>query len=160
MARLRRRPKAEVEQGEATPQDPLADVFEDAEGLSGLSPREVVIRTYHLLLNFAEMLGHGRPAGQTAFEYARRLGRTAPQAEEPMRALTWAYSGAMYGGEQVEMPAAGAVQAAWQRVSQALAAGLTPEELDLRRRAYAATRKLEGRQPRATTSSASGGGSS
>ena len=124
--------------------DPLFDVFEHPEVLAALSPREVVIRTYHLLLNFAEMLGHGRHTGQTPFEYAQFLRQTTPKAGESLTSLTWAYAGAMYGGGRAELPKPSAVQETWQRISQALTADMPAEDLALRRRAYFAARMLEG----------------
>jgi hypothetical protein len=125
------------------PRDPLADHFENPELLAGLTARQVVIRTYHLVLSFAEMLGHGRRRGQTPFEYVRVLSAAAPRAAESAIALTWAYAGAMYGGEGVAVPDPSSVRDCWHRISSALAASLTEEELALRRRAYAAARKLE-----------------
>jgi hypothetical protein len=127
----------------APPPDPLLNIFEDPRGLEGLSAREVIIRTYHLLLNFAEMLGQGRRQGQTPFEYARSLSPAAPEASESLLALTWAYSAVMYGGAAVSLPDISAVHHSWQRVSSALTANLTIEELDLRRRAYLAARQLD-----------------
>ena len=129
--------------GEREQADPLGDIFEDPETLAGLSPRELVIRTYHLLLNFAEMLGHGRPVGQTPFEYARGLAQVAPAERDTVRWLTWAYAGAMYGEESAAMPPTSEVQQAWRRIADALQHGLTPEELEFRRRAYLAARALE-----------------
>ena len=125
------------------PADPLFDFFQDAEALAALSPREVVIRTYHLLLNFAEMLGHGRHLGQTPLEYAEQLQLEAPVAAESVLALTWAYAGAMYGGDRAVLPDPSAVHHAWSRVSAALTTGTSPEHLLLRRRAYLATRALD-----------------
>jgi len=130
---------------EEGPAHPLLDLFEDPEALAGLSAREIVIRTYHLLLNFAEMLGHGRAPGQTPFEYARRLEEEAPQAGESVLGLTWAYSGAMYGGEDFAPPAPPAVRRTWEHISKALTENVSPEDLALRRRAYLAARALEGR---------------
>jgi hypothetical protein len=125
------------------PADPLLDPFEDPETLAGLSPRELVIRTYHLVLSFAEMLGHGRRVGDTPFEYARQLQQAAPKASDSVAALTWAYAGAMYAGEQFAPPQARAVRDAWERISAALTADVPPEDLALRRRAYLATRQLD-----------------
>jgi len=125
------------------PADPLFDPFEDPETLAGLSPRELVIRTYHLVLSFAEMLGHGRRVGETPFEYARQLQQAAPKASDSVAALTWAYAGAMYAGEQFTPPQANAVRGAWERISAALTADVSPEDLALRRRAYLATRQLD-----------------
>jgi hypothetical protein len=127
------------------PADPLFDFFEDTEALAALSPREVVIRTYHLLLNFAEMLGHGRRLGQTPFEYAEQLQQEVPVAAESVLALTWAYAGAMYGGDRAVLPEPSAVRRAWNRVSAALTTGTSPEDILLRRRAYLATRALDDR---------------
>lgn len=123
--------------------DPLFDLFGDPESLAGMSAREVIVRTYHLVLNFAEMLGHGRRRGETPFEYASLLGRAAPAAQESVVALTWAYAGAMYGGEKAVLPAPSSVRRSWERISAALTADLAPEDLDLRRRAYLAARTLE-----------------
>ena len=123
--------------------DPLFDPFEDPELLAGLSPREVILRTYHLLLNFAEMLGHGRRHGQTPFEYASLLARAAPAARESVTALTWAYAGAMYGGDAAVLPDPSSIRGSWQRISAALTADLSPEDVELRRRAYVAARTLE-----------------
>ena len=146
--------------------DPLQDIFAQPDALAGLSAREIAIRTYHLLLSFAEMLGHGRRDGQTPFEYARALeralltaggqalltaggqalltagGQAAPSAAESILALTWAYSGAMYGGESTPLADPSSVRDSWQRLSSALASGMTEEELALRRRAYLAARRL------------------
>jgi hypothetical protein len=123
--------------------DPFLDPFEDPEAVLGLSPREIVIRTYHLLLNFAEMLGHGRSRGQTPFEYANLLQQAAPKTGGSLTALTWAYAGAMYGGDHFAPPEPDAVRRAWEQISQALTEGISPEDLALRRRAYLATRALE-----------------
>ena len=128
----------QIETEDGTPADPLFDPFEHPEALAGLTAREIVIHTYHLLLNFAEMLGHGRGRGQTPFEYANVLSRSAPDARESVLALTWAYSGAMYGGEEAAIPDPGAVRDFWQRVSASLTADLTDDDLALRRRAYLA----------------------
>jgi len=129
-----------------TPEDPLSNPFEDPDVLADLSPRELVIRTYHLLLDFAEMLGSGRRRGQTPFEYAHALQASAPDAREPLMALTWAYAGAMYGGGHFELPDPGEVRRFWERISQALTEGVSPEDLALRRRAYLAARTLEREQ--------------
>ena len=121
--------------------DPLFDVFEDGEALSRLSAREIAIHTYHLLLNFAEMLGHGRRPGQTPFEYGRVLTRVVPAAEHALAALTWGYSAAMYGAEDASLPPASAVRDSWVRISQALTSGVSTEDLALRRQAYLAARR-------------------
>ncbi len=126
--------------------DPLVDHFENPELLVGLTARQIVIRTYHLVLNMADMLGHGRRIGQTPFEFAQVLQSAAPAASESVAALTWAYAGAMYGGEKVSVPDPGSVRDCWQRIVSALTANLTEEEIALRRRAYLATRKLEHRR--------------
>ncbi len=126
-----------------SPVDPLLNPFEDPRTLEGLSAREVIIHTYHLLLNFAEMLGQGRRLGQTPFEYARALATAAPTASESLLALTWAYSGVMYGGSAASVPDIGAVRHSWERISSALTANLTEEDLTLRRRAYLAARQLD-----------------
>lgn len=128
--------------GEASA-DPLFDPFEDPETLAGLSPRELVIRTYHLVLSFAEMMGHGRRLGATPFEYAHQLQRAAPKASDSVVSLTWAYAGAMYGGEHFSPPQASAVRDSWERISAALTADLSPEDVALRRRAYLAARQLD-----------------
>jgi hypothetical protein len=129
----------------AQPEDPLLDLFEQPESLAGLTARDIVIRAYHLLLNFAEMLGQGRRTGQTPFEYAHVLRQAAPAASEPVLALTWGYANAMYGGEPVELPDPPTTQEAWLRAKAALTAGLSEEDLALRRRAYLTARKMEGR---------------
>lgn len=136
-----RGPTSEEEPGRAG--DPLADHFENPELLAGLTARQVVIRTYHLLLSFAEMLGHGRHPGQTPFEYAHVLSAAAPGASESTVALTWAYAAAMYGGESAAIPDPSSVRNCWNRISSALTAALTEEELALRHRAYAAARRME-----------------
>ena len=125
--------------------DPLFDVFEDSEALSRLSAREIAIHTYHLLLNFAEMLGHGRRPGQTPFEYGQVLTRAVPAAEHALAALTWGYSAAMYGAEDTSLPPASAVRDSWARISEALVVGVSAEELALRRQAYLATRAVQRR---------------
>ncbi len=132
--------------GQAGPSaDPLLDIFAQPDLLAGLSAREIVIRTYHLLLNSADMLGHGRRRSQTPFEYALALAQSAPDAAESVRALTWAYSGAMYGGESATWPDPSSIRDSWQRVSSALTAGMTEEELALRKSAYLAERSVRGR---------------
>ena len=138
----RRKP---VEQAPNLPHlsDPLLDIFDDPQLLSRLSPREVLIRTYHLLLNHGEMMGHGRGVGETPFEYAESLDRAVPQASEDVRTLTWGYAAAMYAGGAVALPGAEAVKLAWRRVADALKGGLSPEDFDLRRRAYLAARQLD-----------------
>ncbi len=123
--------------------DPLLNPFDDPRLLEGLSAREVIIYTYHLLLNFAEMLGQGRRQGQTPFEYARALSTAAPTASESLLALTWAYSGVMYGGSETTAPDLAAVRHSWERISSALTANLSAEDLSLRRRAYLATHQLD-----------------
>ncbi len=138
MMELLGRRQAPAPQREAIRQqtDLLFDLFAEPDGLTGLSAREVAIRAYHLLLNFAEMLGHGRRRGQTPFEYAAALESAAPTAAGSVRALTWAYSGAMYGGEAAEFPDPCSMRDSWQRISAALISGMSEEELALRRRAY------------------------
>jgi len=138
-----KRPPSEATAESERAGDPFFDPFEDPEALVGLSPREIVIRTYHLLLNFAEMLGHGRGRGQTPFEYAHLLQQAAPKTGESLTALTWAYAGAMYGGDQFTPPEPSAVRRSWERISQALTEGISAEDLALRRRAYLAARVLE-----------------
>jgi hypothetical protein len=118
--------------------DPLFDVFDHAEALSGMPPREVVIHTYHLLLNYAEMLGISRRPGHTPFEYAHVLAGAAPESSESIHTLTWAYAGAMYGGDAATIPDPSSVRETWTRIRGRLIAGMSPEELDLRRRAYLA----------------------
>jgi hypothetical protein len=125
------------------PVDPLVDPFESIEDLEGLTAREIVVRTYHRVLDFAEMLGQGRRRGQTPFEYARALAGAAPDASESVAALTWAYSGAMYGGADAPIPDPGSVRDFWRRITSALAAPYGEEELQLRRRAYLAARQVE-----------------
>ncbi len=49
--------------------DPLFNIFEHADLLAVLSPREILIRTYHLLLNYGDMLGFGRRPGETPLEF-------------------------------------------------------------------------------------------
>jgi hypothetical protein len=44
----------------------------------------------------------------------------------------------MYGGENAAIPDPGAIRDFWQRVSASLTAGLTDDDLALRRRAYLA----------------------
>ena len=126
-----------------TPADPLFDVFEDPDTLARLSAREIAIRAYHLVLNFAEMLGHGRRPGQTPFEFARALTRAVPSAEHAILGLTWGYSGAMYGAENAELPSPGAVRDSWHHIFQALTEKVSPEDLALRRQAYLAARGLQ-----------------
>jgi hypothetical protein len=123
--------------------DPLFDLFDSPELLAKLAPHEVVIRTYHLLLNFAEMLGHGRRPGQTPFEYARGLVAARPGAREAVMTLTWGYAGAMYGGDEADLPRPETVRDSWRRLAEALTAHLDPDEVALRRRSYLAARKLE-----------------
>jgi hypothetical protein len=122
---------------------PLFDPFEDLEVLSSLSPREVIIQTYHLALDFADMLGAGRHPGQTPFEYAQVLARAAPAARESVTTLTWAYAGAMYGGGIAAVPDPSSIRDTWQRIRAALTAGMPPHDLALRRRAYLAARALD-----------------
>lgn len=138
--------KAQTRQGapgEDAEGDPFFNPFDDPQAAVGLSPREIVIRTYHLLLNFAEMLGHGRGRGQTPFEYADLLRRAAPSAGDSLKALTWAYAGAMYGGDHFAPPDPSAVHRSWERINAALTEGMSLEDLALRRRAYLAARALE-----------------
>jgi hypothetical protein len=97
------------------------------------------------LLNFAEIVGHGRSQNQTPFEYAAVLAQAVPDASESVRALTWAYSGAMYGGDQAAVPDLGSVRDSWERVTSALARGLSAEDLTLRHRAWLAARLLDHR---------------
>ncbi len=130
----------------APPADPLFDPFEHPEALAGLTAREIVIYTYHLLLNLADMLGHGRRRGQTPFEYANALTPSVPDASESLLALTWAYSGAMYGAEKAAVPDPASVRDFWQRVSSSLASHFTEDELALRRRAYLAARTVDRRR--------------
>jgi hypothetical protein len=123
--------------------DPLSEIFAEPDALAGLAAREIAIRAYHLLLNFADMLGHGRGHGQTPFEYARALEAVAPAAAESVLALTWAYSGAMYGGQWSEPADASLLRESWERVRAALVGEMAEEELALRRRAYLAARRVE-----------------
>jgi len=140
-----RRRASPVSAAVASPRDndPLRDIFAEPDGLAGLTAREIAIRAYHLLLNFAEMLGHGRRQGQTPFEYARALQSAAPSASESVLALTWAYSGVVYGGELAPAPDPSAVRDSWQRLREALASGVSEEDLALRRLAYLAARRIE-----------------
>jgi len=123
--------------------DPLRDLFAEPDALAGLGPREMAIRTYHLLLTFTDMLGHGRGRGQTPFEYAQVLQAAAPSAGRSVLALTWAYSGAMYGGQWAEPPDPTALRESWQELRAALIGEMAEEDLALRRRAYLATRRTE-----------------
>lgn len=127
--------------------DPLEDIFAQPDLLARLAPREVVIRAYHLLLNLAEMLGHGRRPQETPFEYARVLEATTPGARDAVRALTWSYAAAMYGDASTPLPPLAAVEQAWRQVCDGLRARFTPEDLDLRRRAWLAARCLERSRP-------------
>jgi hypothetical protein len=94
-------------------------------------------------LSFAEMMGHGRRVGTTPFEYAHQLQRAAPKASDSVASLTWAYAGAMYGGEHFSPPQASAVRESWQEISAALTADVSAEDVALRRRAYLAARHLD-----------------
>jgi hypothetical protein len=144
-ARFTRKTRASAPAPPSQPEDPLLDIFEEPESLVGLPARDIMIRAYHMLLNFAEMLGQGRRTGQTPFEYARLLRQAAPAASEPVLAMTWGYANAMYGGEGADLPHPADVQAAWQRVKTSLTTGISEEELLLRKRAYLAARKMEER---------------
>jgi hypothetical protein len=125
--------------------DPLTNPFEDPHALAGMAARRLVVYVYHLLLDFAEMIGHGRRHNQTPFEYAAVLAQAVPDATESVRALTWAYSGAMYGGDDTALPDLGSVRDSWERVTSALAKDLSAEDLALRHRAWLAARRLDGR---------------
>ncbi|MFB3882578.1 MAG: DUF4129 domain-containing protein [Armatimonadota bacterium] len=129
----------------AADEDPLRDIFSEPDLLAGMTAREIAIRAYHLLLNFAEMLGHGRRDAQTPFEYARMLQTAAPSASESVLVLTWAYSGAMYGGELAPAPDPGAIRDSWLRARETLTSGVSEEDIALRRRAYLAARRMERR---------------
>lgn len=119
--------------------DPLVDIFEHPELLETLSAREVLIRTYHLLLNYGEMLGLGRGREQTPLEYSRSLGLEG-SAGEALGELTWGYAGAMYGGAGTSLPEREAVRSAWGQVAAALRGRYPAEEVARRRAAYAAAR--------------------
>ena len=110
-----------------------------------MAARELIVHVYHLLLDFAEMIGHGRRHNQTPFEYAAVLAQAAPDATESVRALTWAYSGAMYGGEQAALPDLGSVRDSWERITSALVHDLSAEDLALRHRAWLTARRLDRR---------------
>ena len=114
--------------------DPLFDVFEHPDVLAGLTPREIVIRTYHLLLSFGEMLGRGRRHSETPLEYADSLRADAGPEQAALRELTWGYVGVMYG--DAPAPAPNTVRDAWGRLAATLTAHLPAEELALRRGAY------------------------
>jgi hypothetical protein len=116
--------------------DPLYDIFEHPDVLALLSPRQVLIRTYHLLLNVADMVGRGRRRAQTPLEYQTALGFEDAAAREALRQLTWAYVGAMYAGSEAQAPAPDSVRAAWVLVSEALRSPYAPEELARREEAY------------------------
>jgi len=116
--------------------DPLFDVFEHPDILAGLTPREVVIRTYHLMLSFADMLGRGRRHSETPLEYARVLSVGEGRPSAALTQLTWSYVGAMYAGAAVVAPPPESIRAAWGRIAAALTAQLSPEELAVRRDAY------------------------
>ena len=90
--------------------DPLYDIFEHPEVLALLSPRQVLIRTYHLLLNVADMVGRGRRRAETPLEYQTALGFEDAAAREALRQLTWAYVGAMYAGSEAQPPAPDSVR--------------------------------------------------
>jgi hypothetical protein len=139
------KPVLEMVDGDSS--DPLLDPFENPDLLRTLSPRELLIRTYHLFLNFAEMLGYGRHVGQTPFEYARVVEAERPRARDGVRALTWGYAGAMYGGAEAALPDTNAIRLAWHQISDALTGDMPPDDLDLRRRAYLAARRLEALAP-------------
>lgn len=145
LARLVTRPQPAAVPSTAPPVDPLGDPFEETGALEAMSPREAVMCAYHLLLNFAEMLGHGRRPGQTPFEYAQLLQQAVPAVSQPVTALTWGYACVMYGGEQTYAPEPAQTRAAWQAARFALVGAMPPEELELRQRAYRATRRLEHR---------------
>ncbi len=137
----RKAPAESLASAAVEPIDPLSDLFGDASLLAKLSPREVAIHTYHLLLSFAEMLGHRRPPGYTPFEYLGLLDQAAPEAEQSARVLTWGYVGAMYGGDEAEVPDLSTLREAWHRIAEALRGNLTAEDLALRRRAYLASKR-------------------
>ncbi len=103
--------------------------------MASLSPREVLIRTYHLLLNYGEMLGFGRRPGETPLEFARSLA-LQNDAERALQELTWGYAGAVYAGPTAPLPPVEAIRTAWSEVSAALTGRFSPEELALRRTTY------------------------
>jgi hypothetical protein len=116
--------------------DPLFDIFAHPDVLAGLSPREVILRTYHLLLNVAAMLGFGRRPCETPLEYARTLQVGEGAARVALQDLTWGYAAVMYGGAGLPLPSPETVREAWSQVATALVAQVSEEEVAARREAY------------------------
>jgi transglutaminase-like putative cysteine protease len=77
-----------------------------------LRPRTVAT-VWKRMLVLARLAGAGRPPGETPHEIGRRLSRTFPEAEEPVKALTSGFVVAAYAPPEVAATSRTSVMEAW-----------------------------------------------
>jgi hypothetical protein len=123
-------PAAVEEKAEIMPDENsrLLDVFEHPEMLEKLSPAQIIISTFYLLLEYALQKGWLRKADRPPFELQRMLIERAGLDSADLSCLTWAYAQAAYSQTAPAGDKLTEVRQAWVRLKALLQSEPNPEE--------------------------------
>ncbi len=106
---------------EAQPEeDRFVDIFQQPELLARLSPRQIILSTFHLLLEYALLRGWLRRTGRPPLEILRALSAQAGLEASDLACLTWAYSQAAYSQVPISPEKLAEVKSAWSRLKPRL----------------------------------------
>jgi hypothetical protein len=114
-------PGAEVETEHTVPEKPFASFhnpFHDGRA-SRMSVRELLCYSFAALQAWARERGHPRHPGETALEFAARLGDELPAVEAPVRRLTNLFVRAVYAPEVLPDTCGELVEQFWQALESA-----------------------------------------
>jgi len=115
----RRRPEGVPATPEAT-EEQIVDVFDHPELLARLSPQEIIVRTFRLLMRYGEMLGRGRQQWESPLGYGQELASFLGTGDEKMREVCWAYCLAAYAPGQPDRTAVDGLRECWRPVKEAI----------------------------------------
>ena len=106
----------------------LLDVFEHPEMLEKLSPAQIIISTFYLLLEYALQRGWLRKADRPPFELQRMIIERAGLDLVDLSCLTWAYAQAAYSQTTPAGDKLTEVRQAWVRLKPLLQSEPNPDE--------------------------------
>jgi hypothetical protein len=106
----------------------LLDVFDHPELLANMTPAQIIVATFNLLLDYSHLRGWLRRTGQPPFEVLGVLSERSPLERNDLTRLTWAYSRAAYAGSPTPDWEVANVKQVWERLKPQLVPEVVAEE--------------------------------